>query len=131
MCVALSSRLPLAERDLITFQDLEGENLMLAPKGDLNVIDELRDFLSASFPRIHIIETDRYYSTEVFNAEVAGAVLGTLEIWKDIRLALVTLLLQSDFRMPYGLISVADSIAIAAAFVEKLARFGHLGMELD
>lgn len=96
---------PLSKKKTLTVTDLYGETLMMVRRGDSAVNDRLRDDLEQNHPLIRIEDTPRYYDVDVFNRCVeSNHVLLNLECWKDIHPALVTLTVDWEYTLPYGLL---------------------------
>lgn len=103
--VALPRSHPLANRERLTLDDLEGETLMMVPEGDSGVNDQIRAMLRSQHPGIRIEDTSQFYDVSVFNrCAETGKPLLTLECWKDVHPALKTLPVEWDYTIPYGLL---------------------------
>lgn len=104
MC-AVSREHPLAAKDCLEISDLYGETLMMVAEGDSEVNDYIRHDLAEKHPAIHIEDTPHFYDISVFN-RCAGTqnVLLTLECWKDVHPALVTIPVKWEYSIPYGLL---------------------------
>lgn len=95
----------LADRKRISVSDLSGETLMMVPEGDSGVNDFLRNDLKRNWPGIHIVDTSQFYDVSVFNKAVEdGAVLLTTECWKNVHPSLVSLEVDWDYSIPYGIL---------------------------
>ena len=66
LCCAVSLNHPLAQKDVLTIQDLHGENFLMMHRGWSNYVDELRDDIWKNHPQIHVVDFD-IYSVEIFN----------------------------------------------------------------
>ena len=100
---------PLAARERLEFSDLYGQTLMMVKEGDSQTNDFIRNDLRRNHPQIHIEDTPRFYDISVFNrCAETGHVLLTLECWKDVHPALVTLPVNWDYSIPYGLLYALD-----------------------
>ena len=103
-CIALSREHRLAKKARLTIQDLYGETLMMVKQGDSSVVDRIRAEISCH-PQIEIEDTPQFYDMEVFNrcAQTQNAMV-TLECWQEVHPGLVTLPVNWDFPLPYGLL---------------------------
>ena len=100
---------PLAAKERLEFSDLYGQTLMMVKEGDSQTNDFIRNDLRRNHPQIHIEDTPRFYDISVFNrCAETGHVLLTLECWKDVHPALVTLPGNWDYSIPYGLLYALD-----------------------
>lgn len=120
-CVAVPRDHPLAGRKRLTIRDLYGETLMMVRRGDSPSVDRVRDEIQRH-PAIRIEDTSQFYDLEVFNrCAQTRRPLMTLDCWADVHPSLVTLPVDWDFTIPYGLLYQLDPIPDVARFVE-LAR---------
>lgn len=120
-CVAVPRDHPLAGRQRLTVRDLYGETLMMVKRGDSPSVDRVRDEIERH-PAIRIEDTSQFYDLEVFNrCTQTRQPLMTLDCWADVHPSLVTLPVDWDFTIPYGLLYQLDPIPDVARFVE-LAR---------
>lgn len=125
--IAVSYKHPLASKKTVTLNDLHGETLMMVKRGDSGVNDFLRNDLEQNHPQIKIEDTAQFYDMSVFNrAAETGNVLLTIECWKDVHPALVTIPVEWNYSIPYGLLysknapkDVKDFAALAKKISEK------------
>ena len=104
MC-AVSREHPLAKKDRLEISDLYGETLMMVAEGDSSANDRIRADLKRDYPAIQIEDTPHFYDISVFNrCAETGNVLLTLECWKDIHPGLVTIPVDWEYSVPYGLL---------------------------
>ena len=104
LCIAVPREHPLADKKLLTLKDLYGETLMLVKRGDSAMVDMVRDEIERH-PLISTEDTSQFYDMSVFNRCVRTLhVLLTLECWADVHPALVTIPVDWDFSVPYGIL---------------------------
>lgn len=95
----------LAKKDVIEIEDLYGETLMMVKRGDSGVNDFLRNELERFHPKIKIKNTQQFYDLSVFNrCAETGNVLLTIECWRDVHPGVVTIPVNWDYTIPYGLL---------------------------
>jgi DNA-binding transcriptional LysR family regulator len=95
----------LAKKSRINLEDLYGEMLMMVKKGDSGVNDFIRNDLEQNHPKIHIEDTTQFYDLSVFNrCAESGNVLLTIECWKDVHPMLVSIPVNWEYSIPYGLL---------------------------
>ena len=105
LCVAVPKGHPLSSKKELTFQDLHGERLVMIKSGDTELLDYFRTILNMTHPQILITDTDYYYDIETFNmCEQTGMFLLTLDAWSDIHPSLITLPVEWDYQLPYGIL---------------------------
>ena len=120
MC-AVSREHHLAEKDQLEISDLYGETLMMVAEGDSGVNDFIRNDLKRNHPSIQIEDTPHFYDISVFNrcAETKNVLL-TLECWKEVHPALVTIPVNWDYSIPYGLLYALDPPEDVQKFVNRI-----------
>lgn len=95
----------LAAKSSINIEDLYGETLMMVCKGDSGVNDFIRNDLENNHPQIRIEDTQQFYDMSVFNrCAETGNVLLTIECWRDVHPGLVTIPVNWEYSIPYGLL---------------------------
>lgn len=121
VCVAVPRIHQLAERRSLKIEDLHGEVLMMGRAGDTEELDRLRAELEAEHPGIRIADTEEYYDAEVFNTAVErNCLLLTLDAWKDIHPSLVTIPVEWEYAIPYGIIYAKNPAMAVEEFMERL-----------
>ena len=106
---AVSREHPLADKKKLTIEDLYGQTVMMVKAGDSVCVDRIRTEL-LRHPEISIEDTAQFYDIEVFNrCAQTKNVLITPECWSDIHPGLVTLPVDWDFPIPYGLLYAKNS----------------------
>lgn len=129
--VAVSREHPLATRKMIHVTDLYGETLMMVPRGDSGVNDFIRNDLERNHPRIHIEDTSQFYDLSVFNrCAETGNVLLTIECWQDVHPGLVTIPVDWDYKIPYGLLYSQDAPEDVLQFVAAAEKYVKSAKEL-
>lgn len=122
--IAVSREHRLAKKSRINLEDLYGETLMMVKRGDSGVNDFLRSDLEQNHPEIHIEDTPQFYDLSVFNhCAETGKVLLTIECWKEVHPGLVSIPVNWDYSIPYGLLYSLDA-------PEDVLRFVHTVKEL-
>lgn len=110
----------LAGKKRLNIEDLHGETLMMVKRGDSGVNDFLRNDLELHHPEIKIEDTPRFYDLSVFNrCAESGKVLLTLECWRDVHPGLVTIPVNWEYRIPYGLLYSLDAPDDVLEFTKK------------
>lgn len=117
--IAVSRDHRLAEKKKLNIEDLYGETLMMVRRGDSGVNDFLRHDLETNHPQIHIEDTPPFYDLSVFNrCAETGNVLLTIECWQEVHPGLVTIPVNWDYSIPYGLLFSHNAPADVLQFVE-------------
>lgn len=111
----------LAGKSMIEIEDLYGETLMMVKRGDSSVNDFLRNDLETNHPQINIEDTPQFYDMPVFNhCAKSGKVLLTTECWQDVHPGLVSIPVNWDYSIPYGLMYSLDAPEDVLRFVEAV-----------
>lgn len=103
--VAVSREHRLASKSRIDIEDLYGETLMMVCRGDSGVNDFIRNDLEKNHPQIRIEDTPQFFDMSVFNrcAETRNVLL-TIECWQEVHPGLVSIPVNWDYSIPYGLL---------------------------
>ncbi|MBD5129456.1 MAG: LysR family transcriptional regulator [Ruminococcaceae bacterium] len=108
----------LAKREVIDIEDLYGETLMMVKRGDSWANDFLRSELEFH-PKIKIEDTRQFYDLSVFNrCAETGNVLLTIECWRDVHPGVVTIPVNWDYTIPYGLLYSLEPSENVRRFIE-------------
>ena len=103
--IAVSREHPLASKSRMDIKDLYGETLMMVSAGDSGVNDFIRNDLEKNHPQIRIEDTPHFYDLSVFNrCAQTGNVLLTIECWQEVHPGLVSIPVNWDYSIPYGLL---------------------------
>lgn len=119
--IAVSREHHLAGKSIINLEDLHGETLMMVKRGDSMINDFLRNDLETNHPQITIEDTAYFYDLSVFNrcAETSNVML-TIECWQDVHPALVSVPVNWDYSIPYGLLYSLNASENVLKFIEKV-----------
>ncbi len=121
--VAVSRDHRLAGRKRLSVSDLYGETLMMVKEGDSAVNDRIRADLKRDHPAIQIEDTSQFYDISVFNrCAWTGNVLLILDCWREVHPALVSIPVDWDYSLPYGLLYALEPSKPVARFVEAVER---------
>ena len=119
--IAVSREHRLANKKTVELSDLEGETLMMVKKGDSGVNDFIRNDLEINYPKIKIEDTPYFYDMSVFNrCAETGNVLLTIECWQDVHPGLVSIPVNWDYSIPYGLLYSLDADEDVIKLVNKV-----------
>jgi len=129
-CVAVSREHPLARKEMLSVTDLYGERLVMIKPGNSPLIDEIRGYVGTEHPEIQMKDVPQQYDIDVFNrCEESGAVLLTLDGWKDVHPSLVTLPVDWEYTIPYGMLyplKPSNSVQLFVRALEETAFSHHL-----
>jgi len=119
--IAVSREHRLAGKSRINIEDLYGETLMMVQPGDSGVNDFIRNDLEKNHPKIQIEDTPPYYDLSVFNrCAETGNVLLTIECWQEVHPGLVSIPVNWEYRIPYGLLYSLDAPEDVLKFVNAV-----------
>ena len=121
--IAVSREHRLAQKPLIRLEYLYGETLMMVKKGDSGTNDMIRAYLSKYHPQIRLEDTPPFYDMSVFNrCAETGNVLLTLECWTEVHPALVSIPVDWDYTISYGLLYSLNPTGDVRRFVETVEK---------
>lgn len=119
--IAVSREHRLAGREMVDIEDFYGETLMMVAPGDSGVNDFLRNDLEKYHPGITIEDTPPFYDLSVFNrCAETGNILLTIECWQEVHPGLVTIPVNWDYSIPYGLLYSFDAPEDVKRFAETV-----------
>lgn len=122
LCIAVPKGHRLADKKMLSLQDLHGEHLMMVKSGDTEFINHFQDMLKMTHPQILIEETDYYYDMDTFNTcEQTGHLLLTLDAWVDIHPSLITIPVEWDCNVAYGILYSKEPSNQVAKFIKIIA----------
>lgn len=125
--IAVPREHPLASKSRIDIKDLYGETLMMVSRGDSGVNDFIRNDLEKNHPQINIEDTPQFYDLSVFNrCAQTGNVLLTIECWQDVHPSLVSLPVNWDYSIPYGLLYSLHAPEDVLRFVKTAENITHM-----
>ena len=121
--VAVSRDHPLASRTRLRISDLYGRTLMMVKEGDSAINDQIRADLKRDHPAIQIEDTPQFYDVSVFNrCAQTGNVLLILDCWQEVHPALVSIPVDWDYSLPYGLLYALEPSEAVGRFVEAVQK---------
>ncbi|MBQ3310665.1 LysR family transcriptional regulator [bacterium] len=113
----------LANKKKLKLSDLYGENLMLLKKGNSPVIDKIRNTIETKHPKINIIDVATFYNAQVFNECVEyGYLMETPSIWANIHPSLVSIPVEWDYKLKFGIIYPKKPNKAIKTFLEKIEK---------
>ena len=121
--IAVPRKHRLAKKDRLCWADLEGENLMIVKRGESPTLDKMRNDILNNHAGIKIVDAPNFYDTSVFNAcERKNCLMETLDIWSDIHPSLVTLPVDWEYEIPYGIVYSKSASQSVAEFTELIQK---------
>ena len=124
--IAVTKEHPLSCKKKLNLSDLYGETLMMVGKGDSSVNDFIRNDLNLNHPQIKIEDTPLFYDLSVFNrCAETGNVLLTIECWKDVHPGLVSIPVEWDYSIPYGLLYSHDAPKYVIHFINTIRNIQY------
>lgn len=121
--IAVPREHPLAAKKQLEISDLYGETLMMVRRGDSGVNDFIRHDLEKNHPQINIEDTAQFYDLSVFNrCAETGNLLLTIECWQDVHPGLVSIPVNWDYSIPYGILYAANAPVDVLRFIETVKK---------
>ncbi len=97
---------------------------MMVKNGDTEFIDHFQDMLKMTHSQILIEEADYYYDMDTFNTcEQTGHLLLTLDAWADIHPSLITIPVEWDCKVTYGILYPKDPSAQVEKFIKIIESY--------
>ena len=125
-CIAMPKPHPLSARKTLSYDDLHGERLLMQVRGNSPVNDRIRDDIEKGHPQISIVDVPQHYDLEVFNrCAEDGCMMLSLDAWKEVHPSLVTIPLQVDYTIPYGILSALNPTPETNQFLEIIRGLSY------
>ena len=122
ICAAVSLNHPLAEKELLTYDDLEGENFLMMHRGWSKYVDELRDDIWKNHPGIRVTDFE-IYSLDIFNrCENSNDILMVVENWKDVHPLLKVIPVEWKYTIPYGILYSPEPSDLVKRFLKAVKK---------
>ena len=120
MRIACSRSHPLAGKEVLRLEDLHGQTIIFRKRSLSDYADRAIRFLEQDHPQIRIKEID-LFTTELFNQTVSTQdLLMFTDCWSNVQPMLVTLPVDWDFTIPYGLIYAKSTRKELLKFIQSL-----------
>ena len=117
--IAVPRKHHLAKKKCLCWPDLDAETFMLVKRGESTVLDQMRDDILETHPQIRIVDAPNFYDTSVFNeCEQMNYLMETLDIWADVHPSLVTLPMEWEYEVPYGIIYAKKPSETVRRFID-------------
>lgn len=122
ICCAVSVNHRLANKEILTVQDLYGEKFLMMHRGWSNYVDELRDDIWQNHPQIQVVDFD-IYSMEIFNqCENSNEILMAVENWKDAHPLLKIIPVEWKYTIPFGILYSTDPSDLVKRFLKAIKK---------
>ena len=112
---------PLASRSSLKITDFDGQVLMMVSDGDSPGNSRARRLLRQACPSLTILDVGNYYDLDVFHTCVErNCLLLSFDMWGSIHPSLVTIPIEWDCRIPYGIVYSQTPSKEVSAFIEAV-----------
>lgn len=122
ICCAVSKNHPLASKEKLSMDDLSHEHIVMPIEGVSEEMDTFRDYILEHYKDTMIIDSS-YYGVDTFTlCEVNSYILITQPVYKDIHTNLVTIPLDTDITLPYGLMYANEPSTAVQKFLQQIKK---------
>ena len=120
ICIGMSLRHPLADRNLLHLPDLNGETIIIVNEGLSDYIDLVRKEINEHCPDARIVDSP-VYDVETFNRCVDDNILMlSIEEWRDVHPSIITVPVEWDHAIPYGIMYRENPPEAVKRFIEEI-----------
>lgn len=120
ICCAVSLNHRLAQKEVMTVEDLYGENFLMMHRGWSKYVDELRDDIWQNHPEIQVTDFD-IYSVDIFNqCENSNDILMAVENWKNVHPLLKVIPVEWKYSIPFGVLYSKEPSELVKRFLKAL-----------
>ena len=120
ICCAVAKNHRLAGMKKLTMQDLNGEYIVMPIEGVSKEVDDFRNHIRNQYPMVQIVDSKRYDVDTFTLCEVNGYILITQPVYTDIHNNLVSIPLETNYTLPYGLMYANEPTVATKKFVQYL-----------
>ena len=120
ICCAVAKNHRLAGMKKLTMQDLNGEYIVMPIEGVSKEVDDFRNHIRKQYPTVQIVDSKRYDVDTFTLCEVNGYVLITQPVYRDIHNNLVTIPLETNYTLPYGLMYANEPTMATRTFINYI-----------
>lgn len=121
ICCAVPKNHALCGHKQISMHDLDDQYIVMPIEGVSKEMDAFRNYIKEHHPTTQIIDSS-YYGIDTFTlCEVNSYILITQPVYKDIHTNLVTIPLDTDITLPYGLMYANEPSEAVEKFL-KIAK---------
>lgn len=114
---------PLASKDVLTWEDLKGQSLLLPKRGITYVTDAIREDIREKHPKVSVLDFEGAYDLSVFNlCKKYGCLVEMPEVWADVHHSLVSVPVEWEYKIPYGILYAKEPSRAMKRFIETLAN---------
>lgn len=123
-CLSLSRKHRLANKEMLSWDDLDGESILLVKEGESTILDKLRDDLKKHHPLVNIIDSPNFFDLDTFNhCEKMNYLIESVELWKDIHPSLATVPVDWEYEIPYGIIYSKQPTQLMSDFIQFINQY--------
>lgn len=112
----------LAQKECITFDDLEGHSLMLIARGWNKNIDFIRKEIQQHHPGIQVIDFPQYRADAFNRAANEDLAIITLPIWKEVHPLLHTIPTDWGKSISYGILHAPEPTEHVQEFLDAVTK---------
>ena len=120
ICCAVAKNHRLAGMKKLTMQDLNGEFIVMPIEGVSEEIDNFRNYIQNQYPAIGIIDSKRYDLDTFTLCEINGYILITQPVYADTHSNLLTIPLETNYTLPYGLMYANEPTIATQKFLKAI-----------
>ena len=128
VCCAVAKDHRLAKKKLLTMEDLNGEYLLMPIREVSYELDAFRNDVLNHYPTTHIIDSPGYGLDTFTQCEMNPYVLITQPVYSDIHTNLVTIPLETNYTLPYGLIYSNNPTMATEKFIRVVNEITATGI---
>lgn len=109
-------------------QDLNGEYIVMPIENVSKEVDNFRNHIRNQYPTVQIVDSKQYNMDTFTLCEMNDYILVTQPVYADIHSNLVTIPLETNYTLPYGLMYANEPTSASRKFINaiKEIKYGHL-----
>lgn len=113
----------LASKESLTWEDLNGQTILLLRPGLSPKIDELRNDIIKNHPQIKIVDTNYFYDINVFNyCANHNYLMEALSLWNNVHPSMISKLMSWNYAISYGILSSSHAKKEIKEFISTVGQ---------
>lgn len=121
--LSMSKDHPLASKERLSWDDLNGQTLLLPKQGTTSVTDMMREDILANHPDISVIDFEGPYDLSVFSmCQKTGCLIEMPQVWAGVHHSLVSVPVAWDYTIPYGILYSSEPSRAMNTLIEALSE---------
>lgn len=122
LCVGVPFGHPLTKKDRLTFDDLNGETILIVEEGLSDYIDKARKGITEACPDVNIIDSAAYDMNTFNRCADNGYLMLAIRDWQEIHPSMQIIPVDWPYTLPYGIMYKRNPPKAVQTFISEIRR---------